>query len=124
MVGSSSSSQSGVVGFKRRMSLSLGGVLESESFEKAFEDGGNLDLGILVGGPFIWAVDGADFIVCLGSSYCGTMEMTLTSIHEDMGLISDLAQWVKDLVLLRAVVKLADVAWILRCCGCGVGRQL
>ena len=34
-----------------------------------------------------------------GSSHCGTVEMNLTSIHENVGLISDLAQWVRDPVL-------------------------
>ena len=30
------------------------------------------------------------------SSYCGMAEMNPTSIHEDMGLIIGLTQWVKD----------------------------
>ena len=35
-------------------------------------------------------------VLYLGSSYCGAAEMNLTSIHEDVGLIPGLAQWVKD----------------------------
>ena len=41
--------------------------------------------------------------------------------QEDVGSIPGLIQWVKDSVLLQAVVSVGDVAQILHCCGCGVG---
>ena len=51
-----------------------------------------------------------------GSHY-GSVEMNLTSIYGDTGLIPGLPQWVKDLAW--AVVWTADTAWIWHCCGCG-----
>ena len=41
---------------------------------------------------------------CLGVSIMAQQVMSLTSIHEDVGLTPGLTQWVKDSVLLRAVV--------------------
>ena len=60
------------------------------------------------------------------SSHCGSVVTSLTNIHEDTGLIPGLrlVKLVKDPELPWAVVKVADVALIPSCCGCGVEWQL
>ena len=49
------------------------------------------------------------------SSCCGSVVTNLTSIHEDMGLIHGLHQWVKDPALLWAASGVAVT--------CGVGHR-
>ena len=51
-------------------------------------------------------------------------ELRIPTLCEDACLISSLALWVKDLVLLQTAAQVTCVAQILCCCGCGAGLQL
>ena len=46
------------------------------------------------------------------------------SLREAAGSIPGLTRWLKDAALLPwAAVSVADLAWILHCCGCGIGSS-
>ena len=60
----------------------------------------------------------------LGISTVVQWVRTWHNLHENVGSILGLTQWIKDLVLLQATAKVTDVAWIQHCCGCGLGWEL
>ena len=60
----------------------------------------------------------------MGIPCCGSVETDPTSIHKNADSIPGLAQGVRDLALLLAVVQVADMAQIPSCCDCGMGQQL
>ena len=62
--------------------------------------------------------------VLLGISHCGTVETNLTSIHEDVSSIPGLLSELGTGCCHELYYRLSDVAWILHCCGCGVGQQV
>ena len=74
--------------------------------------------------------NGQDWETCLylrwhcRSSHHGSVITNLTSIHEDVGSIPGLPQWVQGLAFPGAVVSIT--AQLPHCCGsgCGVGQQL
>ena len=48
---------------------------------------------------------------------------TIRSVCEDVDLIHDLTQWVKDPTLRQDVVKVVHVVQNWNCCGCGVALR-
>ena len=59
------------------------------------------------------AVNLGTAVLKIGSSHLGSAEANLTGIHEDALSTPGIAQWAKDMVLLRAAMWVADSAWIL-----------
>ena len=59
------------------------------------------------------------------SSCCGAADRNPTSIHDDVGLIPGLAQWIKNLATVSCGVGCRHGSGpILHCSGCGIGWQL
>ena len=73
---------------------------------------------------------GTPYFMFYKNLYCGAVETSRTSIHEAVGLIPVLAQWVQE----SRVVMSCGISWLQGgrqgldpdpcCCGCGVGMQL
>ena len=59
-----------------------------------------------------------------GVPFVAPQVKNLTSVHEDVGLIPALTQWVKDPMLPLAMVYITDMTQIPCSCGCGVGQQM
>ena len=60
-----------------------------------------------------------DLKIHQGGSHCGAAETNQTSIHEDVGSVPGLTQWVSNLAWLWAVVQVADAVRIWHCCSVG-----
>ena len=69
-------------------------------------------------------VCGLTFRVLLRVPVMAKWLTNLTRNHVVVGSIPGLTHWVKDPALPWAVVQVADAAWILSCCGSGVGPRL
>ena len=62
--------------------------------------------------------------VVLWGSCCGAVEMNPARIHEDVGLIPGISQWIRDLALPALWCRSQMQLGILHCCSCDVGQQL